>query len=181
MAVALSIIALAGAVLLIRLGWGGAKGLELAGWAIAAIALVFLTSLGGAWGLATGMTAGAVFALVAVAYAGAVSPQRKARRAPASPSVRLPTRPEGLVRRFLVFLAVVPVSFIAAQWLAFAVNAAIKGDAALDANSVATMLFVQPVVWALLMVWQVMLAGPARMMVPPALAALLATVIWILA
>ena len=181
MAVALSIIALAGAVLLIRLGWGGAKPLAVAGWALAAIALAILTRAGGAWGLATGLTAGAVFALVAVAYAGAVSPQRKARRAPAAPSVRLPSRPEGVVRRLLVFLAVVPVSFIAAQWLAFAVNAAMKGDAALDANSVATMMFVQPVVWTILMAWQVMLSGPLRMLGPPAVTALLATLIWILA
>ncbi|WP_370177623.1 hypothetical protein [Alteriqipengyuania sp.] len=181
MALTLSIIALAGAVLLIRLGWGGRRYLAIAGWAVAALAVGWLTWADGAWGMATGLTAGAIFALVAVAYAGAVSPQRPVRRAVANPAVRLPGRHQGILRRLLVFLAVVPVSFLAAQWLAFAINAAMKGDAALNANSVSTMLMVQPVAWALLMVWQMVLDGPRKMLVPPVVVAGVASLIWVLA
>lgn len=181
MASGLAIAALALAVVLIRLGWGGRKGLSGAGWAVAALSLVWLTWSSGAWGLATGLTAGAVFALALVLYAGAVSPQRAAKRAVASPSVRLPVSPQGIARRVLVFFMVVPLSFITAQWLAFAVNTMMKGAAPLDANSVSTMMFVQPVIWSILMAWQMVLASPRQMLVPPGLAVGLGTLIWIAA
>lgn len=181
MEIALAIFALVGAVLLVRLGWAGRRPLALAGWVLAALATGWLTWSDGAWGMALALTAGSVLAVAVVLYAGAVSPQRAGRRSRPGPSVRLPGRPEGIVRRVLVFLAVVPLSFLSAQWLAFAINAAMKGDAALDANSVATMLMVQPVAWALLMVWQMLLDGPRQMLWPPALVAVAATLIWILA
>lgn len=180
MDIALPLVGVAMAAILIRLGWGGRKPVAVGGWVLAAVATGWLTWADGAWGMAIGLTWGSVFALGIVFYAGVVSPQRAAKRAPASPSVRLPGRPEGIVRRVIVFLAVVPLSFLSAQWLAFAINAAMKGDAALDANSVATMLMVQPVVWALLMVWQLLLDGPRQMMWPPALVAIAATLIWVL-
>lgn len=178
MEIALPVAALAGAVLLIRLGWGGRRYLAGAGWAVAALAAGSLTVTGGAWGLATAITAGSVFALIAVLQAGAVSPRRALRKAAAAPAVALPGGPEGIARRVSVFLAVVPLSFLAAQWLAYAVNTAMKGGAPLDANSVATMLFVQPVVWTLLMAWQMTLRGPRAMLIAPALAAALATALW---
>lgn len=181
MALAVALSALALAVVLIRLGWGGYKGLSSAGWALAALSLAWLTWSGGAWGLATGVTAGAIFALVLVLYAGAVSPQRAAKRATTSPPARLAGSPQGITRRVLVFLLVVPISFVAAQWLAFAINTVIKGAAPLDANSVSTMMFVQPVVWAILMAWQMVLTGPRQMLVPPALVAALGLLIWMVA
>ena len=181
MALAIAISALALAVVLIRLGWGGRKGLASAGWTIATLALAWLTWLSGAWGLATGVTAGAVFALAVVLYAGATSPHRAPKRATASPSVELPNGPEGITRRILVFLLVVPISFVAAQWLAFAVNTTIKGAAPLDANSVSAMMFIQPVIWSILMAWQMVLKGPRQMLLPPALATAFGTLIWIAA
>lgn len=181
MTAALAIAALAVAVALVRFGWGGARGFAVAGWLLAAAALGWLTATDGAWGLATGLSAASVFAVGAVLYAGAVSPSRPARRIVAAPAVRLPQGPSGLQRRVLVFLAVVPLSFLAAQWLAFAINTAMKGSGPLEANSVATMMFVQPVAWAILMSWQMMLPGPGRMMVPPALAAAAGTLIWMIA
>lgn len=181
MAIGLAIAALAVAVVLVRMGWGGRKGLSGAGWTLAAASLSVMTWSSGAWGLATGLTAGAVFALAIVLYAGAVSPQKTTRRAMAGTSVRLPTSYEGIARRIFVFLLVVPVSFAAAQWLAFAVNAAMKGGAPLEANSVSTIMFLQPVVWAILMVWQMVLDTPRQMLVPPGLAALLGLLVWIAA
>lgn len=181
MALTIAISVLALAVVLIRLGWGGRKGLASAGWAIATLALAWLTWSNGAWGLATGVTAGAVLALAPVLYAGATSPQRAAKRATASPSMQLPSGPEGITRRVLVFLLVVPISFIAAQWLAFAINLVMKGAAPLEANSVSTMMFIQPVIWSILMAWQMVLTGPRQMLLPPALAAVLGTLIWIAA
>ena len=181
MTLEISIASLALAVVLIRLGWGGRKGLASAGWATAALSLAWLTWSSGAWGLATGLIAGAVFALVLVLFAGATSPQRAAKRAAASPSVELPNGPEGITRRIFVFLLVVPISFVAAQWLAFAVNTMMKGAAPLEANSVSTMMFVQPLVWSILMAWQMVLTGPRQMLLPPALAAALGTLIWIAA
>jgi hypothetical protein len=181
MALEIAITSLALAVGLIRLGWGGRKGLASAGWAMAALSLAGLTWSSGAWGLATGLTAGAVFALVLVLFAGATSPQRAAKRLVASPEVRMSGSYEGIARRAVVFLLVVPVSFIAAQWLAFAVNTMMKGAAPLNANSVSTMMFIQPVIWSILMAWQMVLKGPRQMLLPPALATVIGTLIWIAA
>ncbi|MEZ5679818.1 MAG: hypothetical protein R3E14_00805 [Erythrobacter sp.] len=181
MAVMMAITALALAVVLIRLGWGGREGLSGVGWAVATLSLTWLTWSDGAWGLATGLTAGAIFALVLVLYAGAISPRSGARRAAANVPVRLSNRAEGFGRRTLVFLLVVPLSFAAAQWLAFAIAIAMKANAPLDANSVSTMMFVQPSVWAILMVWQMVLAGPREMLAPPVIVAGIATLIWVAA
>lgn len=181
MALALAIAGLAGAVLLIRLGWGGRRNLAVAGWALAGAALAWLTWSEGAWGLATGLTAGSVFAVAIVLHAAAVSPRRRLQRAASrAPSPRT-SEPKAIGRRLLVFLPVVPLSFLAAQALAFAVNAAMKGDGPLDANSVSAMLFVQPIAWAILMAWQMVLPGARQMLVPPALAAGAAVLIGILA
>jgi hypothetical protein len=169
------------AVVLIRLGWGGRGKLAGAGWIVATVALGWLGATEGAWGLAVGLTAGSIFAIVAVLYAGATAPRRPARRAAAEPAVQLSSGPNGLLRRLLVFLAVVPLSFLAAQWLAFAINTAMKGAGSLEANSVATMLFVQPVAWSILMAWQMTLTGPARMLLPPALVASAGGLLWLMA
>lgn len=181
MEVALSLIGIAAAVLLIRLGWGGRKSLAVAGWVIAALALAWLARSDGAWGLAVGFTAGSICAVALVLYAGATSPSRAAGKAASRQSVTMPGGPEGVGRRILVFLAVVPLSFLAAQWLAFAINTAMKGEGALDANSVSTMLFIQPVVWSILMAWQMVLPGPRQMLIPPALATAAGIAIWMAA
>ncbi|MBL8656193.1 MAG: hypothetical protein JNJ92_02395 [Altererythrobacter sp.] len=179
---AAAILAMAGAVLLIRLGWGGRRGLAAAGWALAAAALGWLTWADGAWGLATGLTAGSIFALLAVAQAGVVSPARTPRRAAAVTATAAPMGavPSDLARRIAVFLLVVPVSFLAALWLALAINAAMKGGAPLEANSVATLLFVQPTAWAALMAWQMVQPRPARMVFQPALVAAAGLLIWMM-
>lgn len=180
---AAAIVALAGAVVLIRLGWGGRRGWAAAGWALAALALGWLTWADGAWGLATGLTAGSIFALVAVAQAGVVSPARSPRRASAgaAPAVRIDGGPSDLARRIAVFVLVVPVSFLATLGLALAINAAMKGGAPLEVNSVAMLLFVQPTAWAVLMAWQMVQPGPARMVLQPALVAAAGLLIWMVA
>jgi len=182
-AIALIVIAL----VLVRTGWGRARRVAVAGWALAVVSLSGLGWLDGAWGIAVGVIAACFVALLMIAYAALTSPSRPVRRSAETTAalfenVALPEN-NGLAigRRLLVFLMVVPLSFLAAQWFAFALNAAMKGDMALDANSVALMMFVQPVIWTILMAWQMTLSGTRAMLLPPALAAVPGILIWMLA
>lgn len=177
---AIALVAMAAAAALIRLGWGGTRRAAAAGWAIGGVALACLTWRDGVWGLSVGLVAGSLAALTMVFQAGAVSPRRPGRgRSPRA--VAVAATDHALGRRIAVFLAVVPLSFAAAQLLALAVTGAMTGTAPLAANSVATALFVQPTVWTALMAWQMMLSSPARMLAPPALVAGLGALIWLLA
>lgn len=177
-------IALGGAglsLLLVRLGWGGRRWLAGVGWALAAISLLALTLADGAWGLAMGVTAGAVAALALVLQAGWASPVGRARKDRPTPSIDVPHSWPGTARRLTVFALVVPASFAASLWLAFGVNAALKGDSDLGANSVATMLMVLPLAWMVLMSWQMTRPGPRQMIAPPLLAGMVGTLLWLLA
>lgn len=168
-------------LLLVRLGWGGRRWLGAAGWALAALSLLALTLLDGAWGLAMGLTTGSIVALMLVLQAGWVSPAGRARKHRETPAVDVPHSWRGTGRRLAVFALVVPVSFAASLWLAYGLNALMKGDRALEANSVATLLFVQPGVWTALMSWQMTRPGPRQMFVQPLVAALVGTLLWVLA
>ncbi len=75
-----------------------------AGMALAVASLARVAWSDGAWNLATGPTAGATFALLAIFHAGAVSQARVARRAAGDAAVGLPVRSAGVLRRMLVFL-----------------------------------------------------------------------------
>ncbi len=180
----MSALALGGAglsLVLVRLGWGGRRGLAAAGWGLAALSLLALTLAEGAWGLAMGMTAGAVVALLLVLQAGWVSPAGRARKHRDTPSTDVPHTWRGIGRRLAVFALVVPVSFAASLWLAYGLNALMKGGGELEANSVSTMLFVQPVTWTVLMSWQMTRPGPHQMIAQPVVAAIAGTLLWAMA
>lgn len=166
------------AIVLIRIGWGGSRPLALAGWALVVVALVLLGRVAGAWGMAIGFVLAMIVALIAVLVAGwqsVASPRRATRPAAA---VALPLDRRDLRRRATVFFLVVPVAFIAAQWLAWTGQGFLRGQAPLDADSLALMLALQPVVWAGLITWQMVCTSLSGMAVPPACAGLLGLLLW---
>lgn len=175
--IAIALALLVPAVTLLRVGWSGDTRLAYAGWAIGATSLFSLAMLEGAWGLAVGLTLVMILALALVLHAAATAPVRAGR------GTRIATVPSAsaarqIGRRLLVFLLVVPVSFVAAQWLALGLNAVMKNGGPLEANSVATAFMLQPFVWTALMAWQMCQAKPSAMVWPPAAVALLGTVLW---
>ncbi|RYY06198.1 MAG: hypothetical protein EON55_23970 [Alphaproteobacteria bacterium] len=114
-------------------------------------------------------------------HAGWVSPPGRTRKDRKAPSTDLPHSWRGTGRRLAVFALVVPVSFAASLWLAYGLNALMKGSGELDANSVSTMLFVQPVAWTVLMGWQTTRPGPREMIAQPLTVAMIGTLLWVLA
>lgn len=180
----MSALAIGGAglsLVLVRLGWGGRRGLAAAGWLLATLSLLALTTMHGAWGLAMGAVAAMLVALAIVLQAGWASPQGRARKASSTPSVTLPHSWAGTGRRLAVFALVVPVSLAASVWLAYGLNTMLTGNGTQDADTVATMFFVQPLAWAVLMSWQMTQSGPRAMIVPPLLASILGTLLWVIA
>ena len=179
--IGVAFIAIAGAMVLVRIGWGGRRPLALAGWAIALAALAALTLRDGAWGLAVGTLAAMAVALVLVLWAGWRSPPRAGRPSREAPAVLLPRRWQGLVRRLAVFVLSVPVAFAAAQWLAFGVQAAGRRWGLVEADAIVLALFLQPVLWMALMSIQLTRANTLRMIPAPVAAALAGTALWALA
>ena len=173
-----ALLVIVAAIVLVRLGWGGRRGAAGIGWTLAVAALLALTARDGAWGLAIGTVAGMAAALGLILYAGWTSPAKAPRTSREAPSILLPRRWHDLRRRLLVFLLVVPVAFCAAQWLAFAVQAVARRAGASDADTMVMTLLLQPIAWTVLMAWQMTRSGPARMVAPPATAALLGTALW---
>ncbi len=165
-------------VVLVRLGWGTRRSVALAGWALAVVSFVLLTLSDGAWGMATGFTAGMIVALVIVLHAAWRSPAKRRRAVRQADPLVLRRGDGGLARRLAVFVLVVPVAFVAAQWFAFTVQALVRRGAPPDADSVALTLFLQPMTWTALMSWQMMLSGPVRMAFPPLVIAALGAVLW---
>ncbi|MBC2665441.1 hypothetical protein H7F51_07900 [Novosphingobium flavum] len=165
-------------VAVIRAGWGGRRSVALAGWALGAVALVVLARGGGAWGMATGLTIGMIAALGFVLHAAWRSPASAPNAVRQAAALATPLDWGDVARRLAVFVLVVPVAFCSAQWLAFAVQALVRGGSDLDADSLALALFLQPVIWTALMCWQMTLPGPVRMVLPPLSAALLGAFLW---
>jgi hypothetical protein len=164
---------------LVRVGWAGRRrGLPVAGWALAAVALAVLCGEHGAWGLAMGTVAGSVAALALVLHAGWTAPgkARQPRREP--PTVTLPHQPAEVLRRLAVFVLVVPVALAASMWLAFGTQAAARGAGAGEADATALMLLGAPIYWSILMTWQMTQATPARMVMPAVAAAGAGTILW---
>lgn len=176
-----ALILIALAVGLIRLGWNGPRGAAAIGWALAVAGLAMLAARDGAWGLAIGSVTGMAAALALVLRAGWTSPVKMRRAAREPISVSLPRRPADLGRRLLVFVLVVPVAFAAAQWLAYGAQSLARRQGAGETDAIVLTLFLQPLLWAGLMAWQMTRAGPLRMIVAPAGAAILGTLFWSLA
>ena len=174
----LSILVLA--VALLRWGWSGDSRIAHLGWAIGIASLVWLGILEGAWGVAVGFTLAIAAAFVPLLHAAVVSPAKVRRRAK-EPAIALGADRSAVGRRLAVFAMVVPASFVAALVFALGVNALMKGDGALEANSVATAFMLQPLVWAGLMTWQMCLPSVTRMARPPLLVAATGATLWVIA
>ena len=129
---AAALLAVATAMVLVRVGWQGPRGVAALGWALGATALIALLVQDGAWGLSVGMVVGMAVALAFVLYAGWTSPMRNVRAPREKPAISIPHHRRDLARRLAVFALAVPVAFAAAQWLAFGIQAAFRGGAALD-------------------------------------------------
>lgn len=175
---ALALLAVAAAMLLVRIGWQGPRGVAPLGWALGTAALIALVVRDGAWGLSVGIVAGMAVALGFVLHAGWTSPVRRARAPREAPAISIPHHRRDLVRRLAVFALSVPVAFAAAQWLAFGVQAAVRGGAALDGDAVVLTLFLQPVIWTALLTVQLTRAQPSQMMAAPLIAAVAGTMLW---
>jgi len=178
--IAAALLAIAAAMLLVRLGWAGRRGAAAAGWVLAGGALLVLAAGVGAWGVATGTVTGMAATLALVLHAGWRSPARVRRPAREAPSLALPHAPAELARRAAVFVLVVPAAFVATQWLAFGAQALARRAGTGAADATVLSLFLQPLLWALLMAWQMTRAGPARMIAPPVGATVLGTLFWTL-
>jgi hypothetical protein len=168
-------------MLLVRLGWGGRRGAAPLGWALALAALTVAGSAAGAWGVAMTTLLALGTALVALAHAGWTSPSRPWRAPRTAPAIGLTRQPLELGRRAAVFLLVVPVAFAAALWLAFGMQAMARAIGANAADVTVLTLFVQPVAWAAILTIQMTRADTARMIVAPAVAAMIGTACWVLA
>lgn len=179
-----SSLALGGAglsLVLVRLGWGGPRVLAAAGWTLAAVSLCVLAWADGAWGLSVGIVCGAIVALLLVLQAGLVSAPGRTRTARVAPAADVPHSWQGVGRRITVFALVVPVSFAASLWLAYGLNAVMTGGGELGANAVSAAMFVQPVAWMLLMTAQMTRTHPRQMISQPAGAAIVGTLLWLIA
>ncbi|SFP86575.1 hypothetical protein [Sphingomonas rubra] len=176
--IALALAAIVAAMLLVRLGWAGRRGAAPIGWAIAAVALVVLVVKDGAWGLAVGTTVAIVAALALVLHAAAISAPRTMRPPREAPAVHVPHHARDVARRVAVFALVVPVAFVAAQGLAFGLQALARRAGWDDANTTVLALFLQPVLWTAIMAVQMTRASTARMVAPPAVAAVAGLLLW---
>lgn len=179
--IAAALIAVAVGIGLVRLGWAGSRGVALAGWAVAVGALLVLTLGEGAWGLAMGCVAGMTAAVALVLYAGWMSPPKSSRAPREAPAITIPVRAGDIARRLAVFVLAVPIAFAAAQWFAYGVQALARSGGAADADTVALTLGLQPLAWSIVMTLQLIQSGLARMLVAPAVTALLGTMAWGLA
>jgi len=181
MVIAAALVAMLVAMALVRLGWGGQRGMAVGGWSLGALSVVVLAGQAGAWGLAIGTLVAMLVPIAAVLKAGWSAPVR-VRRAPREPaSVTMPRRPSDLARRLAVFVLVVPAAFVSAQILAFGAQAVVRQAGAGEANAVVLMLFLQPLLWGGLMTWQMTRSGPAQMIGAPLGASVLGAVMWGLA
>lgn len=164
---------------LVRTGWGGRPMLARAGWAVVVLALVALTALAGAWGIAVAATSAMAAALLLLARAGWTAPVGRARPVRAAPSVTLPRmRIAGIGRRLAVFVMVVPVGLAASALLAFGVQALTRRSGWAEADSTVLILFLQPVIWAVLASVQMLKTGPAAMIAPTLACALAGLLLW---
>ena len=173
-----ALLTIAAALSLVRLGWERRRSVAAFGWIGGLAALAWLTLHDGAWGLAVGTTTGIVVALVIVLHAAWASPPRTRRTPRPAPSITIPYRWADIARRIAVFVLVVPGAFVAAQWLAFGAQALARRGGYGEADAIVLTLFLQPVLWGVIMTIQMTRANAARMIAPPVVAAVLGTILW---
>jgi hypothetical protein len=176
-----ALIAVAAGALIVRIGWRQRRGVAAAGWATIVLALGVLTQSDGAWGLATGTVAGMVAMLAMVLHAGWTAPAKARRETPARHAAAVPLQWRGIARRVGVFALVVPIAFVAAQWLTLGVQALARRGGVGDADAIVLTLMLQPVAWGIIMAVQMTRADAGRMIAAPAAAGLAGTMLWMAA
>ena len=178
MSTALTLLAVVGGMVLVRAGWGGRRALAVVGWTTVFVGVVLLTDRDGAWGLAVGAVVASAAALAIVLRAGWTAPAKAARPRRGAPAIAIPRGWPDIARRVGVFALVVPIAFAAAQWLAFGAQALARRVGAGDADAIVLALFLQPVLWGILMTIQMTRRDAGRMIAPPIVAAVLGTILW---
>lgn len=174
----IALVLIVASIVLVRAGWAGRRILAGVGWTGVLVGQTVLVRECGAWGLAIGTTAGIGAGLAIVLWGGWTAPARAGRTPRETATVHVQWRPSDLARRCCVFALTVPVGFVAAQWLAFGIHAAVRraGVGATDAD--VTMLFLQPLLWTILMSWQLTRSRLMDMAAPLILAGVIGTALW---
>ncbi len=165
-------------LVLVRIGWERRRAIAFAGWTAVTAAIALLARADGAWGIAMGGVVAMATALLLVLTAGCTSPARTRRAPREAPSVSIPRRRHDLIRRVVVFILVVPVGFVAAQWLAFGAQAAARHAGLGESDATVLTLFLQPVLWLTIMAVQMTRADARRMIAAPAVATVAGTMLW---
>lgn len=171
-------VAVAAGLALVRVGWGGRRWVAVLGWLAAALALGWLAVAAGAWGATMGAVAGMAAALASLLASGGGVPARPRAAERERTAALVAPAPLALVRRLSVFLLVVPVGGAAALWLCFGLQAAMRGAGMAAADANACMFLLPPLVWCVLLAWQMTRDGPRRMIAAPLLAAAGGSVLW---
>lgn len=168
----------AAAIVLIRMGWGGARALALAGWALLLLALAAMTVRAGAWGIAVVVTGASIAALGVLSREAWLSKPSRGRPPREPASVTLPHRALGVGRRLLVFVLVVPVGLAVSQLFALGAEAAAvrAGWSAPDRTALA--FFATPIAWSVLASLQMTRATPLAMIPPTLLVAAAGALLW---
>jgi hypothetical protein len=117
-------------------------------------------------------------ALVLLAMDGLAS-ERTDRPLKARATVTPPRwRAEGLIRRTIVFLLVVPIGFAATMILALGAEAAARRAGWIEADRYVLALMLQPAAWALLASGQMLSTHPRGMVAPALACALGGAALW---
>lgn len=184
---AVAIIA-AGGVGALRYGWSHPERRVsvVAGWAAIAIAVLWLGTQEGAWGVSIASIVVMLGAMVPLLYAAARDPRRAARPARTGDvandsGIRLHAGgASGIARRIATFLITVPGAGAASLLVALAGQAAARGAGWHEANSITLGLLLLPVTWAILSLWLLMYDRPAAMLARLGIAAAPAALIFLL-
>lgn len=176
--IAAAILLVLAGIVAVRVGWAGRRAVAVAGWAAIAAGAAMLTAADGAWGLAVATVTVMMAALAMVLQAAWRSPAKVQRPRREAPAVALPRHVTGVVRRGAVFLLVVPVGYAAAQWLAFGLQAFARAGGMGETDATVLTLFLQPLLWLVILTVQMTRARTAQMVAAPAIAALAGTLLW---
>ncbi|MEH3106937.1 MAG: hypothetical protein PGN09_06505 [Sphingomonas fennica] len=167
----------------VRYGWARRRAIAVGGWMLVGVAMPLLARDSGAWGISVGAAAASVAALALVAFAGvaAPAPARIAGTRRDPPRLARPPVWPGMGRRVLVFVATVPVAFLAAQGLAYGAHGAALRAGWVPADAIVLAMMLQPIAWALIVTAQLTRESVRRMWTAPALAAATGLLLWGLA
>ncbi len=157
----LGIVAMVGAVLMLRHAWGLPRrsvAWNTLAWALMLAGAGLALAGDGAWGLAIAALVGMATAAGLLAHAGWTAPRGKGRASTRKVGM-LPEKgePRHLGRRLATFLLVVPLGFVASLLLALGARALAGLAGWNDADGNVLTLLLLPLAWGLLAFWLLML------------------------